>query len=104
MKTQLLLTTATCLAISLGISASGHGINSNYAKSNLILQDTVDDGKTDADSLPIPAPGRSSGKLDSTPFPQDTPRPVDPTPTPKPADPPVAQPAQPKTADTPPKD
>jgi len=100
MKKQILLTAATSLALALGISASGNHIDSNYAQVSSIIQDTIDDKKTDTDSLPIPAPGRAPGKVDSTPFPEDTPRPVDPTPTPQPADPPVPQPVEPKATDT----
>ncbi|PRY52842.1 hypothetical protein B0I27_105312 [Arcticibacter pallidicorallinus] len=100
MKTKIVLTAATSLALALGISASGNHVHTDYRNKDLILQDTVDDEKTDADSLPIPAPGVAPGKVDSTPFPQDTPRPVDPTPSPRPADPPVPQPVKPQSAKT----
>jgi len=100
MKSQILLTAATSFALALAISASGNNIDSNYAQANFVIQDTIDDKKTDADRLPIPAPGQAPGKIDSTPFPEDTPRPVDPTPTPKPADPPVSQPVKPQTSGT----
>lgn len=95
MKTKIFLTAATSLAVALAVSASGSHLDSTYKQDNYSNQDTVDDNKTDADSLPIPPPGKAPGKLDSTPFPQDAPRPVDPTPTPKPADPPVPQPVNP---------
>lgn len=95
MKTKILLTVSTAFAVAIALSASGSRLDTSYRAS---IQDTVDDKKTDADSLPIPAPGKNPGKLDSTPFPQDTPRPVDPTPSPRPTDPPVPQPAKPTTA------
>lgn len=95
MKTKILLTVTTAFAVAITLSVSGTRLDTSYRPS---IQDTVDDKKTDADSLPIPAPGQNPGKLDSTPFPQDTPRPVDPTPSPRPTDPPVPQPAKPTTA------
>lgn len=99
MKTQIFITAATSLALALGLTASGRQIGSSYENANFIIQDSIGDNKTDADSLPIPAPGKAPGKIDSTPFPQNTPRPVDPTPSPRPVDPPVPQPIKPQTPD-----
>lgn len=101
MKTKIFLTFSTSLAVALALSASGSRLDSEYKYIGSSIQnlDTIDDKKTDADSLPIPAPGQNPGKLDSTPFPQEAPRPVDPTPTPRPNDPPVSQPVKPNTSE-----
>lgn len=100
MKKQVLFTLAGTMAIALAVSASASHMAADYRENQLVLQDSVGRKKTDADSLPIPAPGRGPGKVDSTPFREETPRPVDPTPTPQPTDPPVPQPVKPGTSDT----
>jgi hypothetical protein len=100
MKTQILLTLATSLAVALALSAAGNLRDPGLLPGHFILQDTIDNKKTDADSLPIPAPGKTPGKVDSTPFREETPRPVDPTPSPRPTDPPVPQPVKPQTSGT----
>jgi|GEM_PF-1310509 len=98
MKSKILSTIAASLAIALAVSASGNDIKAPFSDQSF-NKDSIGRKKTDADSLPIPAPGRSEGKVDSTPFREDTPRPVDPTPSPRPEDPPVPQPAKPATKD-----
>lgn len=99
MKSKILSTIAASLAIALAVSASGNDIKAPFISDHSLNQDSIGKKKTDADSLPIPAPGRSEGKVDSTPFREDTPRPVDPTPSPRPEDPPVPQPVKPAKKD-----
>lgn len=86
------------MAVALGLSATGNQVDPAYTQALFIVQDTLDDKKTDADSLPIPAPGKAPGKLDSTPFRDETPRPVNTAPSPRPADPPVSQPVKPEAS------